>query len=393
MGFYFSKIYSTTGKTMKDRISKLRFKNYKMMKVKNICCLWLASVLVLFGGCRHKAINYYAVSDFEKVPKIDAHFHYNTPDTRYLEYANSLNFKLISPNVNASVPIDDQLEIASVIKKRFPDKFTFLGTFSVDSFINAGFVDRTIARIEKCMKAGASGIKIWKNIGMALKDTAGRFVMADDPAFEPVFNYLQEKHIPVLAHLGEPRNCWLPLEEMTLGNDHNYFKNHPQYHMYLHPEAPSYEDQINARDNLLLQYPKLNFTSAHLASLEWNVDELAKRFDRFPKMEADMAERIGHLQYQSLANREKVRNFLIKYQDRLMYATDKTIGRDDINYSEIIKGLRATWVNDWIYLATDSSVIVNELGQKEVKGLKLSCEVIDKIYFKNAERFYNIRKL
>lgn len=363
------------------------------MKARNEYCVWgvIASVLS-FWGCTQKTVDYYTVSDFKKISKIDAHFHYNTKDIRYLEYADSLNFRLISPNVNASVPIDDQLEIASVIKKRFPNKFTFLGTFSVDSFNNAGFAKKTIARIDECMKAGASGIKIWKNIGMVLKDTSGRFVMADNPAFEPVFNHLQEKNIPVLAHLGEPRNCWLPLEEMTLGNDHNYFKNHPQYHMYLHPEAPSYEDQINARDNLLLQYPKLNFTGAHLASLEWNVDELAKRFDRFPMMEADMAERIGHLQYQSLANREKVRNFLIKYQDRLMYATDKTIGRDDTNYSEIINGLRATWLNDWIYLATDSSVIVNELGQKEVKGLKLPREVIDKIYYKNAEHFYHIGK-
>jgi predicted TIM-barrel fold metal-dependent hydrolase len=351
------------------------------------CVLWLS-----FLGCPQKTVGYYTVADFGKVSKIDAHLHYNTTDTRYLEYAGSLNFRFISPNTDAGISIDDQLEIAQTIKKRYPDKFYFLGTFPVDSFGRSGFSDSTIARINKCILAGASGIKIWKNIGMVLKNQAGHFVMVDDPAFDPVFKYLQEKNIPVLGHLGEPRNCWLPLEGMTLGNDFHYYKEHPQYHMYLHPDAPSYEDQINARDHLLQQNPNLNFTGAHLASLEWNVDELAKRFDRFPYMNADMAARIGHLQYQSMSDREKVRNFLIKYENRIMYATDRIVNSDDTNYSEITSGLHKTWIADWVYLATDSSIIVNDLGKKKVQGLKLPEDVIDKIYYKNAERFYNISK-
>lgn len=363
------------------------------MKVKNIFFVWVVSAMVLSAwGCRQKTVDYYTASDFKKASKIDAHFHYNTPDTRYLEYADSLNFRLISPNVDASMSIDDQFEIARTIKQRFPDKFTFLGTFSVDSFNSPGFADQTIARIDKCMKGGASGIKIWKNIGMVLKDRDGHFVMVDNPAFKPVFNYLQEKHIPLVAHLGEPRNCWLPEEKMTISGDRSYYKEHPQYHMYLHPEAPSYEDQINARDNLLQQYPNLDVNGAHLASLEWNVDELAKRFDRFPNLKADMAARIGHLQYQSLTDRDRVRNFLIKYQDRIMYATDGGIEGRDSNYFGITSGLRHGWINDWIYLATDSTIVVPDLDHKGVKGLQLPREVIDKIYSKNAEQLFNIAK-
>ena len=39
-------------------------------------------------------------------------------------------------------------------------------------------------------------------------------------------------------------------------------------------------------------------------------------------MKADLAARIVHLQYQSLTDRERVRNFLIKYQDRILYGSD-----------------------------------------------------------------------
>ena len=179
------------------------------------------------------------------------------------------------------IPIDEQLKITTAIEHQYPAKFAFFGTFSVDSFGKQGFIEETIARIDLCMKSGASGIKIWKNIGMVLKDSAGHYVMVDDQAFEPVFNYLENNKIPMLAHLGEPKDCWLSEKEMTVDNDRRYYKNHPQYHMFLHPEAPSYEDQINARDNVLKKHPNLNFIGAHLASLEWSVDELAKRFDQF----------------------------------------------------------------------------------------------------------------
>ena len=295
--------------------------------------------------------------------------------------------------MDAGRSIDEQLDVARKLKQQFPHQFAFFGTFSVDSFGKPGFASQVIECIDKCMKAGASGIKIWKNIGMALKDSSGNFVMADDPAFDPVFRYMEEHHIPLMAHLGEPRNCWLPLEEMTLGNDRNYFREHPEYHMYQHPEAPSYEDQINARDSLLRRYPGIDFTGAHLGSLEWSVDEVAKRLDRYPNFQVEISARIGHLQLQSMSEYEKVRQFMIKYQDRIMYGTDVGINPNDTNYVAETEGLHRRWLDHWIFLATDSEVVVSDLENARVKGIKLPATVIDKIYFKNAARFFNSGKI
>ncbi|OFX36353.1 MAG: hypothetical protein A2W90_15020 [Bacteroidetes bacterium GWF2_42_66] len=334
---------------------------------------------------------FYSASDFEKVQKIDVHFHYNTPDIRYLQFADSLNFRFVSPNVDAEMPIDEQLEIAASLKNQFPDQFTFLGTFSVDSFNNSGFAEETIARIDQCMKAGASGIKIWKNIGMTLKDTSGRYVMADDPAFKDIFRYMEANKIPLMAHLGEPKNCWLPENEMTLDNDRRYFKNHPEYHMYLHPEAPSYQDQLDARDSLLRKYPALNVVGAHLGSMEWSVDEIAARLDRFPNFYVDMSARIGHLQYQALTDREKVRDFMIRYQNRIMYGTDMAVDEADASFVAVANGLRNRWFEQWLFLATDSMIEVKDLGGQKVKGLQLPREVIDKIYSRNTEELFKIK--
>jgi hypothetical protein len=252
------------------------------------------SCFVCIPACR-ETTTYYIYDDFIKVPKTDVHLHINSLNPLYMELADSFNFRVVSPNVDSRIPVDEQLKTASAIRKAWSDRFAFLGTFSVDSFGIADFAEKTLSRIKECMLAGASGIKIWKNIGMVLKDKEGKYVMIDDTVFDPVFKYLEENKIPVMGHLGEPKNCWLPLDEMTDSSNARYYRANPQYHMYLHPDAPSYEAQIKSRDNLLKKHPHLDFIGAHLASLEWSVDEIAKRMDLFPNLKVDLSARVAHL--------------------------------------------------------------------------------------------------
>jgi predicted TIM-barrel fold metal-dependent hydrolase len=364
--------------------------------MKNVIAILFCLILLLLAGmygCSPKLPEYYSAADFENVPKIDVHFHYETPDDSYLLLADSLNMRLISPNVDSGRSIDQQLEVARGLKQQYPGKFAFFGTFPVDHFGDNDFAEQIISRIDQCMAAGASGIKIWKNIGMVLKDAGGNFVMASHPEFHQVFKYMEENSIPLLAHLGEPKNCWLPLDEMTLDNDRSYFSNNPQYHMYMHPEAPSYEDQIAVIDHILQRYPRLDYTGAHLASLEWNVDEVARRLDQFPALQVEFSARIGHLQYQAIGNHAKVRDFMIRYQDRIMYGTDVGVGARHTNYAATAESLRKRWYDQWLWLATDTEVVVGDLGGRAVKGLQLPRTVIDKIYFKNAERFFNTQMI
>ena len=135
--------------------------------------------------------SYYSADDFEKIPKIDLHFHYLTYNDTFIEYASTLNFKVLSPTWDGEYSFEEQLKIAKAIWKEHSDNFAFLGTFSVADFGTDNFAERTIVQIDKCMKDGAAGIKIWKNIGMVLQDSCGRYVMIDDPAFAPVFDYLE----------------------------------------------------------------------------------------------------------------------------------------------------------------------------------------------------------
>jgi len=359
------------------------------MPLKVIKALLVASVLI--AGCKTK---FYFEDDFASTPKIDAHVHINSDDGVFEKQAYADNFILISLNVDHgdSANIRKQFEHASASALKNPGRVFFGPTFLFDTsgWGSSGWAGKIIDQLAKDLNTpGAVTVKIWKNIGMVVRDRSGRFIMVDDPGLDPVVNFIKGKGLPITGHLGEPRNCWLPLDQMTVSSDSGYFARNPQYHMYLHPDFPSYEDQIKARDHLLEKHPDLTFIGCHLGSLEWNVDSLAKRLDKYPNMAVDMSARICHLQYQSLTNRKRVRDFCIKYQDRLLYGTD--VGYSGGNNPEAFKKrMHETWTDDWKYFTT-SLMMTSDKFRGEFAGLKLPRKVVDKIYYHNALKWYRLK--
>jgi predicted TIM-barrel fold metal-dependent hydrolase len=279
-------------------------------------------------------------------------------------------------------PIPEQQRDAVSLKQRYPGRVAFAGTFSVENFQSPRWADVALQQINTAIEQGAVGIKIWKNIGMSLQDPDGRYVMPDDPRFSPIISRLDEAHLVLLGHQAEPRNCWLPFEEMTVRSDRDYFREHPQYHMYRHPEMPSHDAILAARDRLLKAHPGLRFDAVHLASLEWDVDKVAEFLDRFPNANVDLAARLVHLEYQAAADSAKVRAFLIRYQDRILYGSDDAYGPDDSDPKAVAE-VHAGWLADWRFLAT-SAVLHSPDFAKTFVGMHLPRGVIDKIYRDNA---------
>ena len=334
---------------------------------------------------------YYSAGDFKIIQKTDAHVHVQTKDSSFVRQAIEDNFNLFTINyddVNEPPPMELQQEDALIQQKNFPQHLAYATTISIRKFNDADWLSQTLAYIDHSVSQGAKAVKIYKVIGMTLRDKQGKLVMIDDPRFDSLFGYLEKINIPVVGHLGEPRNCWLPVEKMTVKGDISYFTDHPEYHMYLHPELPSYEDQIRARDNMLARHPNLKFVGAHLGSLEYDVDSLAARLDRFPNMAVDMAARIDHLEVQARDNWQKVHDFLIKYSDRLLYATDLVVGEKS-NPDNVRKEVHETWINDWKFFTSDEKMTSSQFDGS-FSGLKLPKDVIDKIYNKNAQRWLGI---
>lgn len=360
------------------------------MKKKNHPGLLLILTGVLMQSCMEvkKKESFYETEDFARVKKYDSHVHINTFDPVLINYARSQNFYLLSLNVAAPdyVPLHEQQGFTTFHQERFPGAFNYVTSFNIEGIGEPGWQEKTIAYLDQSFKQGALGVKVWKNIGMEYKDKDDKFVMIDDPRLDPVLDFITENNKTLVGHLGEPKNCWLPLEEMTVKNDREYFKKHPEYHMYLHPEYPSYEDQVNARDNMLKKHPEMRFVGAHLASLEWDVDEIAARLDKYPNMAVDMAERVSHLQFQAQKDHQKVYDFFVRYQDRLLYSTDIVID-SSMDSSAVLKYAHDTWTEHWKFFTSDEEMTASEV-EGPFRGLHLPATVIDKLYRENAEKWF-----
>lgn len=208
---------------------------------------------------------FYSLEDFEKTEKIDMHLHINTSKLFVVEQAQKDNFKVLTINVDypAFPPGEEQLEIAVSQKKDYPGIVAYATTFYMEGWDEPDWKEKTIEYIERKIVGGSCAVKVWKNIGMDFRDKSGNMVMIDDPKFDPIFRFVKSQNVPLIGHLGEPKDCWQPTDKMIVDYARNYFLEHPEYHMYKHPELPSYEDQITARDNMLEKNKDIVFVGAH----------------------------------------------------------------------------------------------------------------------------------
>ncbi len=344
---------------------------------------FLLLLVILIMGCTRKP------PEFKTFPKVDAHVHLETSDYSFIPLVQENHFTLMTL-VTRAVPqpeIQKEFDYAKALYNKYPETVGFATTFTMDGFGEPGWQEKTIAWLKKSFDEGAIAVKVWKDIGMTFRDKDSTFIMIDDPRFDPIFDFIEAQNKTLVNHNGEPKNCWLPLEKMTVHGDSSYFAEHPQYHMYLHPDYPSYEELNAARDRMLKKHPHLRYVGCHLGSLEWNVDELAKTLDEFPNMSVDMAARIVHFKVQ---DRDKVRDFIIKYQDRLLYGTDIGIidnGTGETSLQKAEEILNTVWKVDWEYFSTDHQMTQDD-KVRNYRGLKLPPSVLEKIYYNNAMRMY-----
>jgi predicted TIM-barrel fold metal-dependent hydrolase len=331
---------------------------------------------------------YYTLDDFARTEKIDAHVHLHGAADHFMAQALADRFRILTIEVDSAdfPPLRAQQRDAKSLRERYPGRVAFATTFSVQGFGSPEWSAAVLRGIDAAMAQGAVGVKIWKNVGMTLRDANGRYVMPDDARLEPVIAHLERRHIVLLGHQAEPLNCWLAPEKMTVRSDREYFREHPQYYMYRHPEMPSHDAILAARDSMLRAHPALRFDALHLASLEWDVDRVADFLDRFPEARVDVAARMVHLEHQAMSRRDKVRRFLIRYQDRVLYGSDEAYGPGDSDASAVA-AVHAGWLADWRFLAT-SDLMHSEDFDGTFRGLRLPRAVIDKIYRLNAQALF-----
>jgi predicted TIM-barrel fold metal-dependent hydrolase len=323
-----------------------------------------------------------ALQAFAAMDPIDTHVHAFQTDPAFTELLARLRLHVLDICVADTHGIYSELATEIARAKDFVAASSgharLCVTFDPFTFQQKDFAQNTVKQLHQEFAEGAAAVKIWKNIGMELKTPDGKYVMPDDPAFTPIYREIATENKTLVAHVAEPSSCWQPPDPNS--PDYDYYKENPEWYMYLHPDHPRKETILAARDHLLAENPQLRVVGAHLGSMETDVDEIAKRFDLYPNFAVDTAAR---MEYLMLAPREKVRNFLIKYQDRVLYGTDLEFLKGEAT-PDALKDWQETYARDWKFLATDQKL---QLRGRQIEGLNLPEPVLRRIFHDNAVRW------
>ena len=140
----------------------------------------------------------------------------------------------------------------------------------------------------------------------------------------------------------------------------------------------------NAWERVLDRHPNLKVINAHMLD-HFNSDEqldyLAYVLETYPNLNVDLAARFQ--QFHRM-DREKLRAFMIKYADRILYGTDIGGQPKPGQYEQVAEQYHRTFQ----LLETDRVVRGGFFGETPTKGLALPEEVLKKIYYQNAARLY-----
>ena len=326
---------------------------------------------------------------FAALEPIDTHAHIYHPADNFTAMINRLNLHIINilvlddhgdNKVMASLPLERTAALNVIDQNK--QRMVLCTTFDPYKFNNADFTKQSIVEMNSDFANGAIAVKVWKNVGMELKDANGKYVLPDDPKFEPIYKDIAAHHKTLIAHLADPNTLWAPPNPAA--DDYSYYmEEEPWWYMYNKPGVNSKESILGARDHVLEMNPTLRVVGAHLGSLEADFHDLGAHFDRYPNFAVDTA---GRIPYFEMMPREEAIAFITKYQDRLIYATDNDYQFfPDKDAAQGEKLWEQAYANQWRYLATNDVV---EYHGKPVQGLALPLPILQKLYHQNAVKWF-----
>ena len=306
-----------------------------------------------------------------KYPFIDVHHH---PQVRtaadvdqLVKDMDGINLRIL---VNLSGGSGDRLKnIVQLLTSRYPDRFVVFANWNYEGIDSPDYGHKTAERLADDVRNGAKGLKIFKQFGMDAKDGKGNRIHVDDPRFDETFELCGKLKIPVLIHTAEPISFFDPVDK------HNErFRELQEFPGRARPEDkyPSWQTLMDEQHRMFARHPNTMFIDAHLGWLGNNLAELGKLLDRLPNVYTELGAVIYELGRQPRAARE----FMIKYQDRVLMGKDAWQPRDPNEY----------WCYFRVLESPDEYFDYYRPRHAfwKMYGLDLPDEVLKKVYYKNA---------
>ena len=272
---------------------------------------------------------------------------------------------------------------------RLGDKFAYFCNLDWTGVNEPGWAEREADRLQKAMKRGASGVKIFKALGLGVRDIQGKFMAVDDPRLDPIMRRAGETGAVVALHTGDPVTFF---DAPDLANERYFELLFAPSWSFSGSDHPSRKTLMEARDRLLARHPKTTFLGIHLANMPEDLQAVDRLLEKQPNLYVDTSARIGEFGRHP-AN--EVRAFFIKHADRILFGTDVIIGPSGYQLGSL-----SIWPDEEKdadrfmrahreYFETDHKNMDHPTpiqGMWTVDGIHLPKDVLEKLYVTNAEK-------
>lgn len=320
-----------------------------------------------------------------RFPAIDAHNHLGAPfggawDQKPLsELMDCLDEAGIVRYVDLDGGWGEEILYAHLdyFKNHAPERFQVFGGVDWSQWPERGdtFPDWAAARLRVQKERGAQGLKIWKGLGLQVRDPGGQLVEVDDQRLTPIWQTAGELGLPVVIHVADPVAFFDPIDETN--ERWEELGDHPDW-AFTSPPYPPFLNIMESLANLVGRHPHTTFIGAHVGCYAENLEWVGALLERCPNFYVDISARIGELGRQPYT----ARRFFLQYADRILFGSD--MGPEPEAYRIIYRFLETE--DEYFNYYTGP---IPQQGRWYVYGLHLPDDVLEKVYFRNAERILN----
>ena len=259
-------------------------------------------------------------------------------------------------------------------KHKAPQRFQIFGGVEWSKWIEKDdhFGEWAAQQFELQVRRGAQGLKVWKALGLKVKDHRGALVPINDSRLDPIWAKAGEYQLPVLIHIADPVAFFDPID--AFNERYEELLHHPDW-SFCDPQFPSFDLLMEQFEDLILRHPRTTFIGAHVGCYSENLAWVGRLLDRCPNFYIDIAARISELGRQPYSSRR----FFHKFQDRILFGTDIA---PDVQWYEIYYRFLETEDEYFNYGAEE----VPGQGRWSIYGIHLSDDVLQKVYHSNARK-------
>jgi predicted TIM-barrel fold metal-dependent hydrolase len=290
---------------------------------------------------------------------------------------------------SAGGPGEPRYAVTRKLARELGERMAFFTNIDWDDIDDPGWGKREADRLERAMREGASGIKIFKALGLGVRLADGKLMRVDDPRLEPIWARAAASGAIVAWHIADPVAFFKPIDEKNERYDE--LKLAPEWSFY-GKDYPSYAELMRLFEKVVCGHPKTTFVGIHLASYPEDLAAAARLLDRCPNLWVDVSARVPEIGRHPA---DEGRRFFVKYQDRVLFGTDLIVGTNGMQLGSIsekppgFEDALRYYADHRRYFETADRQIAHPTpiqGRWKIDAVNLPRPVLKKIYYDNADR-------